>query len=58
MRVLFWTIASAGDGGGEKHSMPVGDEVRGPEIVARRVFTKGVILGRGAMFELSSGAGR
>ena len=47
MRVLFWTLASAGDGGGEKHSM--GDEVRRPRVVARR---------RDAVFELSSGAGR
>ena len=57
MCVLIWPVASAGDGGGGKHS--TGDDVRGPgtsDVVARSVST-GVILEREAVFELTSGAG-
>lgn len=52
MCVLLWPVALAGDGGGEKHS--TGDDVSGPEALARSVST-GVILERDEVFELTSG---
>ena len=56
MDVLSWIVASAGDGGGEKHSM--GEDAKESDVFARNVSTTDVALGCEAIFELLIGPGR
>ena len=49
MRVLLWSVTSAGDGGGDGKES-IGDDVGRPEVVTPNVST-GVIVGHDAVLE-------